>query len=132
MKYLKMIILALLFASATVAANAELAVKIADPQFTGSKALVKITMTNHYTNAVESARVVLFLIDDQGKVVGQETKWVIGGTKNKPALAPQASTLYYFSVPTTKPFKQTKLTFTRIILEGGKVVEAGQGFEIKP
>ena len=83
-------------------------------------------MTNHYTNAVESARAVLFLIDDQGKVVGQETKWVIGGTKDKPPLAPQASTLYYFSVPTTKPFKQTKLTFTRIILEGGKVVEAGK------
>jgi hypothetical protein len=72
---------------------------------------------------IDSARAVMFLLDDQGKVVGQATRWVIGGTKDKPPLAPDAKTTYNFVVPTDKPFTKTKVSFNRVILEGGKTVD---------
>ena len=62
-------------------------------------------------------------MDDQGKVVGQNTAWVIGGKKDKPALAPEASTTFNFVITTDKPFTKSKLIFGRLILEGGKVVD---------
>jgi hypothetical protein len=54
-------------------------------------------------------------------VVGQEVRWIIGGTKDKPTLAPAAKTTYNFLVPTDKPFTKTKLMITRIILGDGKL-----------
>jgi len=34
-------------------------------------------------------------------------------------------------VPSEKPFKKAKLTFVRIILEDGRVIEAGKGYKIE-
>ena len=112
----------LLFASALVV-RGELSVTVADPQSTGTKAIVKLTMKNNYTNAVESARAVVFLIDAQGKVVGQRTEWVIGGTREKPGLAAGVTAEFNLVVPADKPFEKANVKFTRIILEGGRLVE---------
>ena len=46
-----------------------------------SKSVVKLELKDTFPGEIESARVVLFLRDDQGKVVGQSTKWVLGGGK---------------------------------------------------
>jgi hypothetical protein len=108
--------------------QASLSVTTGEPKTTGSKVMIKLSMQNTYTNAVESARAAVFLMDDTGKVVGQSTQWVIGGTKDKPSLAPNASADYYVTINTEKPFTKTEVLFTRIILEGGKVIEAGKGF----
>jgi hypothetical protein len=115
----------------TIHAEASLVVTANEPHSTGTKAIVKLTMQNTYTNMVESARAAVFLLDETGKVVGQTAQWVIGGNKDKPALAPDASTVYYVTVPADRPYKKAKVLVTRIVLEGGKVVEAGKGFELK-
>ena len=104
-------------------ARAELIVKQDAPKVTGSKSVVRLTLKNTFREKVESARGTVFLMDDQGKVVGQNTAWVIGGKKDKPALAPEASTTFNFVITTDKPFTKSKLTFGRLILEGGKVVD---------
>jgi hypothetical protein len=64
------------------------------------------------------------LLNDEGKVVGQSTSWIIGGGKNKPALPANAKTTYNFIVPTGKPFTKAKLMVERVLLENGKLANA--------
>ena len=117
---------------AALHAQAKLLVKVDEPKTTGNKAVIKLTLKNTFKESVESARATVFLLDERGKVVGQAVQWIIGGTRDKPALAPDATTPYNFVIPTDKPFTRTKVTFNRIILEGGKVVDAARSFEIVP
>ena len=88
-----------------------------------SKSVEKLELKNTFPGEIESTRVVLFLRDDQGKVVGQSTKWVLGGGKkdNPHTLAPNGSTTFNFVV-SKKRFSKAKLTFSRIIVEGGKLL----------
>ncbi len=112
-------------------AHANLVVRVGEPKTTGGKAVTKLEMKNTFKANIESARAVVFLIDDHGKVVGQTTRWVIGGTKDKPALAPDAKTTFNFVVPTDKPFTKTKVSFNRVILEGGKTVDVNKDVTIE-
>src|SRR6185369_13007066 len=106
------LILLLCFLASLELAKASISVTVAEPQSTGSKAIVKLTMKNTSTNAVESARAVVFLLDDQGKVVGQRAEWVVGGTKEKPGLAANGTTVFNMVLPADKPFNKAKVTFT--------------------
>jgi hypothetical protein len=99
-----------LAAFSTVLADAQLAVTVSSPKAVGQKAIVKLTMKNNLSEKVVSARATAFLLDDQGAMVGLATRWVIGGTKNRPALEPDKETTYNFIVPSPKPFTTTNLT----------------------
>jgi hypothetical protein len=112
--------------------EAALTVKVSEPKQIGQKAVIKLTMKNTFAEKIESARAQVFLLDDKGKVVGQSARWVIGGTKDKPPLAPDAETTFNFVVPSDKPFVTNQVTFIRLILEGGKVVDVKQNVEIQP
>jgi len=120
--------LILLFVVST--AHASLSVKVDEPKITGTKAVIKLAMTNSYSITIESARAAVFLKDETGKVIGQKAEWVIGGSKDKPALAPNTGGEYFLIVPADKPFQKADVIFTRIILEGGEVIPAGKGFQI--
>src|SRR2546427_659752 len=63
-------------------ANAALVVTVDQPKISGSKAVVTLTMKNTLTEQIESARAAVFLLDEQGKMVVQSTKWVIGSGPN--------------------------------------------------
>jgi hypothetical protein len=112
-------------------AQATLTVKVDKPKQVGKKAVIKLTMKNTFTEKIESARAQIFLLDDNGKVVGQAVRWVIGGTKDKPALAPDAETTFNFVVQTDKPFSTNQVSFTRVILEGGKIVDVKQNVQVQ-
>src|SRR5262249_23506027 len=105
---LSCIALGLLF-QATRAQSA-LRVNVAQPKTYGQKTILKLDLHNTFTNVIEAGRAVLFLLDDSGKVVGQETRWIIGGTKDRPPLATNAKTTFTFVVQSSKPFTKTKLT----------------------
>ena len=109
-------------------AQAQLAVTVSPVKITGQKAIVPLAMTNHLAESIESARAVCFLLDDQGKMIGQSTKWVIGGTKDRPALPPKFGTTYNFVITSQQPFTTTNLTaqvsFSRVILADGKLADA--------
>ena|SRR2546427_999180 len=119
----------LVLASATLL-QAKLVVKVDEPKKVGGKSVVRLTITNSFKEKVESARAQVFLLDDKGKLVGQASQWVIGGAKDKPALAPGAFTTYNFVIPTERPFASTKVSFSRIVLEGGKVADPQRDFEM--
>lgn len=69
----------LLFCVAT--ASAQLAVTVSPVKVTGQKAIVPLAMRNDFAESIESARAVVFLLDEQGKAQGQPvTRWVIGGS----------------------------------------------------
>jgi hypothetical protein len=57
-------------------------------------------------------------------MIGQSTKWVIGGIKDRPALQPKSSTIFNFVITSPQPWTMTNLTakvsFSRIVLDGGK------------
>ena|SRR5689334_829676 len=124
-----LLVMLLLFGALT--SDAKLVVRAETPTLTGKKSVVKLTMRNTFAAKIESARATVFLIDDQGKVVGRATQWVIGGKKDRPPLAADATTEYNFVLSAEKPFTRTKVTFTRLALEGGKVVDPQKNVEIE-
>jgi len=117
-------------------ANAALVVMVDQPKITGSRAVVPLAMKNNFAEKVESARAVVFLLDHQGKVVGQSTKWVIGGSQDKPGLAAGATNAFHFVIAAGKPFTTTnlsaKVSFNRVVLEGGKLGDVNKDVQIQP
>ena len=107
-----------------IPAQAQLAVTVSSPKVVGQKAVVELKMTNGFPEKIESARAVCFLLDEQGKMAGQATKWVIGGTKDRAALESKGETSFNFVITSSQPFATTNLTanvsFSRVILNGGK------------
>jgi hypothetical protein len=116
-------------------AQAQLTVTVSPTKLAGQKAIVQLAMKNNFGEKIESARAVCFLLDEQGKVVGQSTRWVIGGTKDKPALAPGKETTFNYVIQATKPFTSTNLTatvtFNRVLLEGGKLADPAKDVKME-
>src|SRR5665213_816965 len=118
----------------TVTVQAQLAVSVSPPKITGQKAVVTLAMKNGLAEKVESARAVCFLLDEQGKMVGQATKWVIGGTKDRPALEPKGKTTFNFVITSSQPFTTTNLTakviFSRVILANDRPANVAKDVDI--
>ena len=124
----------LILLSAVLVARAQLAVTVSAPKVTGRKAVVSLAMKNGLADQVESARAVCFLLDEQGKMLGQATRWVIGGAEDNPGLAAGATNAFHFVITSDKPFTTTNLTtkvqFSRIVLEGGKLADPQRDVQI--
>ena len=103
-----------------MSAPAALVLQVAPPKSTGSTAIVKVDLQNTFSEKIQGARAAMFLINDQGKVVGQLAKWIIGGGKDTKPLESDAETSYSFVIATDKPFVKAKLIVTRILLAGDK------------
>jgi hypothetical protein len=104
-------------------ASAQLVVTVSPPEIIGQIAVVKLTMKNNLTNKVESARAACFLLDGQGKMIGQSTKWIIG----KGGLEPKGEATFNFVVSSHQSFTTTnltaKVTFSRLNLTSGPVAD---------
>ena len=135
MKHAYRILPVFAFFWATVA-QAQLAVTVSSPQVVGQKAVVKLAMKNNLADKVESARAVVFLLDDRGKMVGQSTRWVIGGTKDRPPLAPKDETTFNFVVTNPQPWTTTNLTakvsFTRVVVGDNKLADVSKAVSVIP
>lgn len=102
-----------------------LVVIASQPMVVGDKTVVKLAMKNGLAEKIKSARAVIFLQDDQGKVIGQPiTRWVIGGSEKAPGLPAGTTNSFNFVITGDKPLLATnptvKISFSRIVLEGGK------------
>lgn len=132
MKTTKSIVL-LLFVAMT--AQAQLSVTVSPPMVVGQKAIVPLAMRNGFNERIESARAVIFLLDEQGKMVGQGTRWVIGGSTDKPGLAAGATNTLHFVIASDKPFTttnlSTKVNFSRVVMESGKIVDVTKSVHIE-
>ena len=118
----------------TIVASAQLTVTVSPPKITSQKAIVELKMKNSFAEKVESARAICFLLDEQGKMIGQSTKWVIGGTKDRPALEPKNETTFNFVITNPQPFTTTNLTakvnFSRLVMEGGKPADVNKSVRV--
>lgn len=128
-------ILSCLMLSAGIAC-AQLAVTVSPVKVTGQKAVVGLTMRNGFSEKIESARAVCFLLDDQGRTIGPPTtRWVIGETTTN-GLAPGATNAFHFVITADKPFSTTnlaaKISFSRVVLEGGRLADASKEVHIEP
>lgn len=116
-------------------ALAQLFVVVSPPKVVGQKAVIPLALKNGLADKVESARAVIFLLDEQGKMVGQATRWVIGGSQDKPGLAPGATNAFHFVIVGEKPFTATnvscKVTFSRVVLQGGQVADLSKSVQIE-
>lgn len=138
-KYAKVKKFSLLFClhvAFVVSLSAQLAVTVTPPKAIGQKAIVTLAMTNNLADKVESARAVCFLLDAQGRMVGQSSRWVIGGTKERHALETKQGTTFNFVVNSPQPFTTTNLTakisFSRVVLDGGKLANPHDDVVIEP
>ena len=124
----------ILILSFCVAAHGQLAITVSPPKVTGQKAVVELTMTNDLTNEVKSARAICILMDDQGKMVGQSTKWVVG--QNKKVLEPNAEAKFNFVITTPQPLVSSNLTakvmFSKVNLDNGKMADVRQVVQVMP
>ena len=123
-------------------ASAQLAVTISPPKVTGQKAVVPLALENNFVEKMESARAVCFLLDEQGKMVGQPTtRWVIGGGDTN-GLAAGATNAFCFVVPLTgnnlRESAQSvstnltpKVSFSRVVFEGGKLADPVKDVQIQ-
>jgi hypothetical protein len=118
-------ILSVLFFSLCAVAHGQLAVTVLPPKVVGQKAVVQLKMKNNLADKIESARAVCFLLDEQGNMIGQSTKWVIG--QNKTELEPKGETTFNFVVSSRQPFTTTnliaKVSFSRVILDNGPMAD---------
>ena len=107
------------------AVSAQLAVTVSPVKITGQKAVVQLKLKNDFADKVKSARAVCFLLDEQGQMVGQSTKWVVG--QNKTSLDPKSEATFNFVITSSQPFTTTNLTakvsFSRVVLDGDKLAD---------
>ena len=133
MKIIVVMLLALISLTATVSAQ-PLTVKVSPLKTVGQKTLVELTMTNRGTNRIEAARAVCFVLDQNGQMVGQAAKWVIG--QNKTSLEPNGQAKFNFVITAPHPLMATNLTakvsFSRLILQGGKQANPQNNVAIIP
>lgn len=129
----RMLLWLTLICAATV--HAQLAVMVSPPKIADQKAIVELKMKNGFAGKIESARAICFLLDDQGKMVGESSKWVIGGTKNRPALESKKEASFNFVITSSQPFATTNLTakvsFSRVMLEGDKLADPKTDVQIQ-
>ena len=122
-----------LFVFSASTAPGQLAVTVLPPKVVGQKAAIKLAMKNNMDKKIESARAVCFLLDDHGTMVGQSTKWVIG--QNKTSLAPKGEATFNFVITSSQPWTTTNLTakvsFSRVVLDGGKLADAAKDVRIE-
>jgi len=118
----------------TLEVQAQLAVTVNSPKVTGQKTIVELSLKNDLSNEVESARAICLLLDQQGKMVGQSTKWVIG--QNKTHLDPKGEATFNFVITSPQPLVSSNLTakviFSRIVLDGGKLANVQQDVTVIP
>ena len=129
MKWLHLVLLLL-----PLATYAQLEVRLLETQQSGNKSLVKLELNNTYDQAIKDARAWVFLMDEEGKVVGNKAAWIIGGEKSgpenrvQPPLKKGEKNEYTLAMDMLRskkedesPFK-AKITFSRIILADGTPV----------
>lgn len=120
----------ILFAVTTL--KAQLVVAVASPKVVGQKAIVSLAMTNSLSDTIESARAICFLMDEQGKMVGQSAKWVVG--RDRTGLAAGSTGTFNFVVTPHQSFASSnliaKVSFSSVTLEGGKPANIKQSVKI--
>ena len=115
------ILFSLFFLSGAAFANLE--VSVASLESASNKTLVKLDTKNTFDQGIKDARAWVFLMDAEGKVVGNQAQWIIGGDSSQKApLEAEDSQTFKVAISTTSKPTTAKVTFSKIILADGTKV----------
>jgi hypothetical protein len=98
------VIVSLLWA---VALSAQIEVSVSSIESQSNKSVVRLEASHQFTKDVKDARAWVFLLDADGKVVGNQAHWIIGGDSS------------------------AKVIFSKIILADGTVVNPSKASKQK-
>jgi hypothetical protein len=133
---MKKVLTVTILVAGVVSTFSQLVVTVSSPKVTGQKAVVPLALKNGLGKKVDSARAVVFLSDEEGKMVGQGTQWILGGGQNKPGLRSGGSNTFHFVITSDKPFATSnlvaKVNFSRILLEGGRQADVKKDVIVEP
>lgn len=76
------VIVSLLWA---VALSAQIEVSVSSIESQSNKSVVRLEASHQFTKDVKDARAWVFLLDAEGKVVGNQAHWIIGGDSSAKA-----------------------------------------------
>ena len=115
-----------------ICAFANLEVSVASLEGSSNKALVELDTKNTFDQGIKDARAWVFLMDAEGKVVGNQSQWIIGGdSSQKEPLEAEDSQTFKVAISTTSKPTTAKVTFSKIILADGSKVNPHKSLTTK-
>jgi hypothetical protein len=124
---IKFLLLSLLL-SCSLQAEFEASLKSTEDS-TPKKSVVTLTTKNSFSQPIKSARAWVFALDESGAVVGQKSAWIIskeqrarGERSCLPILDAGDTAEIKMAIDTERPAASTKVTFTKIVLADGSLV----------
>lgn len=124
---IKLLLLSFLL-SCSLSAEFEVSLKPTEDS-TPEKSIVTLTAKNSFSQSVKSARAWVFALDESGAVVGQKSAWIISKEQRSRGDRSCLATLdagetaeINMSIDTERPAASTKVTFTKIVLADGSLV----------
>ena len=110
-----------LFLASVCLSWANLEISITDVESNGNSGIVHMKLKNSFEQGVRSARIWVFMLDDEGKVVGNQAQWLFNGEGEKSSLEVEEERDSTVMVESENPFSTAKATFSRIIMEDGTI-----------
>jgi len=124
---IKLLLISLLL-SCSLQAEFEVSLQTTEDS-TPDKSMVTLTAKNSFSQPIKSARVWVFALDESGSVVGQKSAWIIskenrdrGDRSYLPTLDAGETAEIKMAIDTERPAVSTKMTFTKIVLADGSLV----------
>lgn len=101
---------------------ANLEVSVQGVKSDGAEGQVQLKLRNGFDQGIQSARVWIFMFDEDGKVAGNQSQWLFGGKgQAEEQLTSAAEQSYTLKVQAERPFKSAQVTFSRIIMADGSM-----------
>ncbi len=111
------------FVLLAAACLADVEVTVLSTRETGGKATVSLTLANTFKQPVKEARVWVFLLDSEGKVMANKAQWLVGSAETPKTWAAGESQQCAVTVDVPRPVASTRVTFSRLTLADGTEVD---------
>jgi hypothetical protein len=102
---------------------ADVEVTVVSTREVGGKATVGLSLANTFKQPVKEARVWVFLLDSEGKVMANKAQWLVGGSETPKTWAAGESQQCAVTVDVPRPVASTRVTFSRLTLADGTEVD---------
>jgi hypothetical protein len=123
LKMMNALKLILCFILPVVTSLADVEVTVLSTRETGGKATVSISLANTFKQPVREARVWVFLLDSEGKVMANKAQWLVGSAETPKTWAAGESQPCAVTVDVPRPVASTRVTFSRLTLADGTEVD---------
>ena len=115
---------------------AQVVVDVKSQSWSEGRAEFDLSFSNKSEKGISGARVWVFLMSDDGKVVGNHAEWIIGGKAKKQeednSIAAGEEREVSFSFKNEQPFTEARVIFSRMIDSDGRVMNLRKEVQVNP